>query len=95
MKVIFKIIVFIYFTFLLILINILSISDYEWMIGDGDINNLCQLPLGGRYVIEPILILIPCVLFLLFEKNRKVMFGYMLVIITYAIWSFFLRFNFC
>ncbi|HGN0620790.1 hypothetical protein [Proteus mirabilis] len=25
------------------------------MIGEGDIDNLCQLPLNGRYVIEPIL----------------------------------------
>ncbi|MEX5992844.1 hypothetical protein [Providencia vermicola] len=23
----------------------LSTSDYEWMVGDGDVDNLCRLPL--------------------------------------------------
>ncbi|EPF6229850.1 DUF2645 family protein, partial [Proteus mirabilis] len=48
MKIILRTFIFLYFIFLLILINILSISDYEWMIGEGDIDNLCQLPLNGR-----------------------------------------------
>ncbi|WP_427111544.1 DUF2645 family protein [Proteus mirabilis] len=52
MKIILRTFIFLYFIFLLILINILSISDYEWMIGEGDIDNLCQLPLNGRYVIQ-------------------------------------------
>lgn len=46
MKIMLKIVVFLYFIFLLLLINILSISDYEWMVGDSDVENLCQLPLG-------------------------------------------------
>lgn len=75
MKIILRTFIFLYFIFLLILINILSISDYEWMIGEGDIDNLCQLPLNGRYVIEPILILIPCILLLFLEKNKKTKMG--------------------
>ncbi|ENY2675012.1 TPA: DUF2645 family protein [Proteus mirabilis] len=62
MKIILRTFIFLYFIFLLILINILSISDYEWMIGEGDIDNLCQLPLNDRYATEPILILTPCIL---------------------------------
>ncbi|MEX5485100.1 YjeO family protein [Proteus mirabilis] len=62
---------FFVFYFLLALVNIFSISDYEWMVGSGDIDNLCQLPLGGRYIIEPILILIPCTLLLFFRKKQK------------------------
>ncbi|WP_099076016.1 DUF2645 family protein [Proteus alimentorum] len=95
MKIMLKIVVFLYFIFLLLLIKILSISDYEWMVGDSDVENLCQLPLGGRYVIEPILILIPSTLFLFFERNKKVRWGYMLIVIIYMTWSFFLRFTFC
>lgn len=38
MKIILRTFIFLYFIFLLILINILSISDYEWMIGEGDID---------------------------------------------------------
>ncbi|HGM9831295.1 TPA: DUF2645 family protein [Proteus mirabilis] len=71
MKIILRTFIFLYFIFLLILINILSISDYEWMIGEGDIDNLCQLPLNGRYVIEPILILIPCITLLFLEKIKS------------------------
>lgn len=93
MKIILRTFIFLYFIFLLILINILSISDYEWMIGEGD--NLCQLPLNGRYVIEPILILIPCILLLFLEKNKKLRWGYVTITVMYIIWSFYLRFNFC
>ncbi|HCZ8410181.1 TPA: YjeO family protein [Proteus mirabilis] len=95
MKIILRTFIFLYFIFLLILINILSISDYEWMIGEGDINNLCQLPLNDRYVIEPILILIPCILLLFLEKNKKLRWGYVTITVMYIIWSFYLRFNFC
>ncbi len=86
MKIILRTFIFLYFIFLLILINILSISDYEWMIGEGDIDNLCQLPLNGRYVIEPILILIPCILLLFLEKNKKLRWGYVtsLLCISYG-----------
>ncbi|MEX6027507.1 DUF2645 family protein, partial [Providencia vermicola] len=41
MKIILKIGAFLYLIFLLLLINILSTSDYEWMVGDGDVDNLC------------------------------------------------------
>ncbi|WP_370737822.1 hypothetical protein [Gilliamella mensalis] len=34
---------------LLGLINLFSTSHYEWMLESGDIDNLCQLPLDGRY----------------------------------------------
>ena len=95
MKIILRTFIFLYFIFLLILINILSISDYEWMIGEGDIDNLCQLQLNGRYVIEPILILIPCILLLFLEKNKKLRWGYVTITVMYIIWSFYLRFNFC
>ncbi|HEJ9508084.1 TPA: YjeO family protein [Proteus mirabilis] len=95
MKIILRTFIFLYFIFLLILINILSISDYEWMIGEGDIDNLCQLPLNGRDVIEPILILIPCILLLFLEKNKKLRWGYVTITVMYIIWSFYLRFNFC
>ncbi|HIE0968885.1 TPA: DUF2645 family protein [Proteus mirabilis] len=95
MKIILRTFIFLYFIFLLILINILSISDYEWMIGEGDIDNLCQLLLNGRYVIEPILILIPCILLLFLEKNKKLRWGYVTITVIYIIWSFYLRFNFC
>lgn len=95
MKIILRTFIFLYFIFLLILINILSISDYEWMIGEDDIDNLCQLPLNGRYVIEPILILIPCITLLFLEKNKKLRWGYVTITVMYIIWSFYLRFNFC
>ncbi|HEJ9409402.1 TPA: YjeO family protein [Proteus mirabilis] len=95
MKIILRTFIFLYFIFLLILINILSISDYEWMIGEGDIDNLCQLPLNGRYIIEPILILTPCILLLFLEKNKKLRWGYVTITVIYIIWSFYLRFNFC
>lgn len=95
MKISLRIFVFLYFIFLLALVSVLSISDYEWMVGSGDVDNLCQLPLGGRYIIEPILILIPCTLLLFLERNKKVRWGYILIVIIYIIWSFFLRFTLC
>ncbi|HCT1976542.1 TPA: DUF2645 family protein, partial [Proteus mirabilis] len=76
MKIILRTFIFLYFIFLLILINILSISDYEWMIGEGDIDNLCQLPLNDRYATEPILILTPCILLFFLGKNKKLRWGY-------------------
>lgn len=95
MNIVWKIFSFIYFVFLLFLIKILSISDYEWMVGKGDIKNLCQLPLGGRYTIEPILVLIPGVLMLLLNKNKKIKYVYIAITGMYLFGSFFLRFNWC
>ncbi|MGG4610781.1 DUF2645 family protein [Providencia sp. Me31A] len=95
MKIALKIGEFLYFIFLLLLINILSTSDYEWMVGDGDVDNLCQLPLGGRYITEPILVLTPCILLFFFERNKKLRWFYILIVIIYITWSFFLRFTFC
>lgn len=91
----FKIFIFLYFIFLLILIKILSTSDYEWMIEDKSIESLCQLPLGGRYITEPILVIAPCIIFLFLEKKKSVRYTYISITITYITWSFFLRFNWC
>nr|WP_237585155.1 DUF2645 family protein [Proteus sp. G2626] len=81
-----KIFFFLYFIFLLILIRILSSLNYEWMLGDGDIKQLDQLPLGGRYIIEPILVLIPYILLSLYERKQKLRYSYTVIALN---WSFF------
>ncbi|MBI6530648.1 YjeO family protein [Proteus vulgaris] len=95
MKILSKLFFFLYLIFLLILIRIFSISDYEWMLDSGDIKQLCQLPLDGRYIIEPILVLIPCICLLLCERKQKLKYTYIAITLAYLYWSFFLRFSGC
>ncbi|MBW5405713.1 DUF2645 family protein [Morganella morganii] len=95
MKYLSKILLFLYLVFLFFTITILSVSDYEWMVGEGEIQTLCQIPSGGRYTTEPVLIIIPLLCLLFFIKNKKVRYLCISGMILYMIWSFFLRFNLC
>lgn len=95
MKYLSKILLFLYLVFLFFTITILSISDYEWMVGEGEIQTLCQIPPGGRYTTEPVLIIILLLCLLFFIKNKKVRYLCISGMILWMNWSFFIRFNLC
>ncbi|NUF48336.1 DUF2645 family protein [Gilliamella sp. ESL0250] len=90
-----KLVSFIYLFLLLGLINLFSTSHYEWMLESGDIDNLCQLPSGGRYTAEPIIFLIPCICLLFLIKNKKIRYAYLLIALIYLLWSFLGRYSWC
>ncbi|EOE0524758.1 DUF2645 family protein [Providencia stuartii] len=95
MKYIYNTIIIIYMFFLCMMITVFSISDYEWMIGESEITNLCQLPMGGRYTLEPMLVILPLLVPLFIIRNKKIRYLCILIAGFYIYWSFFLRFNLC
>ena len=87
---------FIHFLLVLIVINLFSTDEYEWMVASGDVDSLCSLPLGGRDGEEVFLIIvIPFILSLFFTKNKKIRYLYLSVATLYLFWSFYWRFQWC
>ncbi|MBS7784499.1 DUF2645 family protein, partial [Providencia thailandensis] len=53
------------------------------------------LPMGGRYTLEPMLVILPLLVPLFIIRNKKIRYLCILIAGFYIYWSFFLRFNLC
>lgn len=89
-----KLIFAIYIVILIFSINLFTTGEYEWMINEGSIGNICELPIEDGYLfhaIIPLAMLIP----FLFLKKKKINIAILFISILYYTWRSFLRFYTC
>ncbi|WP_081979743.1 DUF2645 family protein [Dickeya chrysanthemi] len=83
-----------YIIILLVFINLFTTGEYEWMISDGTISRICELPIEDGYFFHasiPLIMFIP----FFFLKKSKVKITILFLSIFYYVWRSFLRFYIC
>ncbi|WP_396127528.1 DUF2645 family protein [Dickeya dadantii] len=83
-----------YIIILFFFINLFTTGEYEWMVSDGSISNICELPVEDGYpfhAIIPLAMLIPFI----FLKKIKTNIAILFISILYYAWRSLLRFYIC
>ncbi|WP_052210250.1 DUF2645 family protein [Dickeya fangzhongdai] len=83
-----------YVVILFFFINLFTTGEYEWMIGDGSISSICELPMEDGYFFHAI---IPLAMFIpfLFLRKSKANIAILFISVLYYAWRSFLRFYVC
>ncbi|RYC47014.1 DUF2645 family protein [Pectobacterium zantedeschiae] len=85
---------YIYSILFALLIPITSIRDYKGMVDGVEIRNFCEIPEGDSDGFFAFIIIPLSIPFFFVKKSIARIITY-IIVLSYYLWSFYIRFNFC
>ncbi|MDE8742958.1 DUF2645 family protein [Pectobacterium polaris] len=90
----YNILFYLYSILCVLIILVTSIRDYEGMVDEIEIRNLCEIPEGDSDGFFAFIIIPLSIPFFIVKKSLARTITY-ISILFYYFWSFYIRFNFC